>query len=151
MNHRLIEFSIWIEWIALSLEAGLDLMGAIKEIIKIEQRSWVGRQFELLLSQTKYGKTRHEAFDTFKKQWKHPIIDQFCLAMEHAWKHGISLSDLLREQATHIQTEVSHRIEKEIHKKQLKLLMPLFLLLLPAVMIVLFIPMLLQLTGDPLL
>ena len=149
----LIEFSLWLELLALCMEAGLDFTSSLKELLKTHQHtaplSRVGRLFALFMSQMKLGHTRQQAVAIFQKQWQHPVVDHFCQTLLFGWRQGISISPLLREQAHQIRSEALFQMEKEVQKKQLKLLGPLFLLVLPAVMILLFIPLMVQFIEQP--
>ncbi|MBI3019364.1 MAG: type II secretion system F family protein [Deltaproteobacteria bacterium] len=140
-----IEFSLWLELLALCLEAGLDFTSSLSELTKSAPNSLVSQRFKKLLSHVQLGKTKQEALQEFQKEWQHPTIDTFCQTILYGWQHGISMSALLKEEASHIRMEALFQMEKEIHKKQLKLLLPLFLLILPAVMMVMLTPLLLQL------
>ena len=140
-----IEFSLWLELLALCLEAGLDFTSSLSQLTKSNPNSLVSQRFKKLLSHVQMGKTKQEALKEFQKEWKHPTIDTFCQTILYGWQHGISMSALLKEEASHIRMEALFQMEKEIHKKQLKLLLPLFLLILPAVMLVMLTPLLLQL------
>lgn len=144
----LIEFSLCLDLLAVSIESGLDFSGALKELLPILPQSEISQKLSLFLSQIKLGHRKEKALLIFEKSWKHPSIENFCQTLIHGWKQGISISDLLKEQAEYIRTETFFQMEKEIHKKQLKLLMPLFLLVVPAVMIVLLMPLMIQLIGD---
>ena len=150
MKHRKdqkiwLEFSLWLELLSLCLEAGLDFTSSLSELTKSMQDSRVSQRFKKFLSHIQLGKTKKEALQAFQKEWPHPIIETFCQTLLHGWHYGISMSTLLREEASHIRMEALFQMEKEVHKKQLKLLLPLFLLILPAVMIVMLTPLLLQL------
>lgn len=140
-----IEFSLWLELLALCLEAGLDFTSSLSELTKTSQDSLISHRFKKLLSLLQMGKARQEALKEFQKEWAHPTIDIFCQTVFYGWQHGISMSTLLKEEASHIRMEATFQMEKEVHQKQLKLLLPLFLFILPAVMIVMLTPLLLQL------
>lgn len=140
-----IEFSLWLELLSLCLEAGLDFTSSLSELTKSAPHSLIAQRFKKLLSHIQLGKTKSQALGEFQKEWHHPMIDTFCQTMLYGWQHGISMSTLLKEEASHIRMEALFQMEKEIHKKQLKLLLPLFLLILPAVMLVMLTPLLLQL------
>ncbi len=139
------EFSLWLELLALCLEAGLDFTSSLSELTKSTRDSLVSQRFKKLLSHIQLGRTKQEALKKFQKEWNHPLMDTFCQTLLYGWRHGISMSALLKDEASHIRVEALFHMEKEIHKKQLKLLLPLFLLILPAVMIVMLTPLLLQL------
>jgi len=137
--NELITFSIWLDLLALSMEAGMDFKSALQHL----------KIFSNLLSQLKMGKSKEHALSDFKREWHHPAIDHFCDVLLIAWTHGNPLSPILKEHARHIRTEALFQIEKDIHKKQFTLLLPLFLLILPAVLLILFTPLLLQILGQP--
>jgi len=139
----LIAFSVWLDLIALSMEAGMDFKSALQHF----------PIFSNLLSQLKMGISKEQALSDFKRTWNHPqrhhMIDHFCDVLLIAWTHGNPLSPILKEHALNIRTEALFQIEKEIHKKQFKLLLPLFLLILPAVLLILFTPLILQILEQP--
>lgn len=141
----LTEFSLYVELLALSLEGGLDFLVSLKKLIHINPHSQVSQKLRCLLTQLALGHSKEEAFLVFQKTWDHPMIQNFCQTVLYGWKQGISISHLLKEQADTIRTETILQMERDIQKKQLKLLLPLFLLVLPAVIIVLIMPLMIQL------
>lgn len=146
-DHPLIEFSLWLDLISLSMRAGLDFKSALIVITENESSSKVRKGFQYLLSELRIGKSREEAIRGLSLLWNHPLIEQFCQTLLYGLKQGISISDLLKDQAGNIRHQFFLEFEKTAQKKPFKLLVPLFLLILPATMIVLMLPIFLQLLG----
>ncbi|HBQ20366.1 MAG: hypothetical protein A2Z91_05370 [Deltaproteobacteria bacterium GWA2_38_16] len=144
----LIEFSLWLELLALSLEAGLDFTSSLKELTKLTSTSLLHPTFMLMLSHLELGKPKQEVLKTIQKQFPHPLIETFCQTLLFGWQQGIGISPLLKEQASHIRTVTYFQLEKNIQKNQLKLLLPLFLLILPAVILVILTPLMIELIGN---
>jgi tight adherence protein C len=147
-DHPLIEFSLWLDLISLSMRAGLDFKSALILITENESSSKVGKGFQRLLSELRIGKSREEAIGKLLETWNHPLIGQFCQTLLYGLKQGISIADLLKGQAENIRDQFFLEFEKTAQRKPFKLLIPLFLLILPATMIVLMLPIFLQLFQD---
>lgn len=147
-NHSLVEFSLWLELISLSMRAGLDFRSAVALITEHESDSKISKEFQFLLSDFRVGKSKEEAIQTFSKRWNHPLIGQFCHTLLYGLKQGISISDLMSDQAENIRHQLFFELERTLQRKPFKLLLPLFLLILPATMIVLMLPIFLHLFRE---
>jgi len=147
-DHPLIAFSLWLELIALSMRAGLDFRNAVTLITEHESASNISKEFQFLLSDLRVGKSKEEAIQAFSKRWNHPLIGQFCQSFLYGLKQGISISDLLTDQAETIRHQLFFELERTLQRKPFKLLLPLFLLILPATMLVLMLPIFLHLFRE---
>lgn len=149
-DHPLIEFSLCLDLVSLSMRAGLDFKSALILVTENESSSppsKVRKEFQYLLSELRIGKSKEKAVREFSMRWNHPLIEQFCQTLLYGLKQGISIADLLRDQAENIRHQFFLEFEKTISRKPFELLIPLFLLILPATMIVLMLPIFLQLLG----
>lgn len=147
-DHPLIEFSLCLDLVSLSMRAGLDFKSALILITENESSSKVRKEFQYLLSELRIGKSKEKAVREFSMRWNHPLIEQFCQTLLYGLKQGISIADLLRDQAENIRHQFFLEFEKTVSRKPFELLIPLFLLILPATMIVLILPIFLQLFQD---
>lgn len=152
MNSIWFEFSLKLDLLALCAQAGLDFTSSLIEITKLESDSFVIQRFKVLLSHIKLGKTKTQALLEFQKSWPNPQdpkVELFCQTLLYGWQQGISISELLKESASHIRTEAYLEMEKEVQKKSLKLLLPLFLFILPSVILIIMTPLFVQLFREP--
>lgn len=150
-DHPLLEFSLWLDLISLSMRAGLDFKSAIHLMTENESESAskTANEFQLLLSDLRVGKSKSEALQAFAARWHHhPLIDPCCQTLLYGLKQGVSISDLLEEQAETMRHQLFFELERKMQKKPFKLLLPLFLLILPATLTVLMLPIFLQLFRD---
>lgn len=149
MKNIWFEFCLQLELLALCMEAGLDFTSSLIEITQIDSTSFVSQKLKILSSAIHLGKTKQQALGEFQKSWSHPMIENFCQTLLYGWQNGISLSGLLKQMASSIRTTAYFKLEKEIQKKNLKLLLPLFMCILPSVFLILMIPLFVQLFSIP--
>lgn len=142
----LLELSLYIDLLSVHIESGRDFTSALGEVSNLNTDSVTCQRFQRLLAHIRIGKPKGDAMRLFQSEWRHPAVDTLCETLLHAWKHGISIRDILKEQADSLRQELTFQMEREIHILQLKLLLPLFILVVPAVLIVLATPLLLALT-----
>lgn len=147
-DHPLLEFSLWLDLIAFSMRVGLDFKSAVALISENESESKTADEFQLLLSDLRVGKSKSEALQGFAARWNHPLIEQCCQTLLYGLKQGVSISDILQEQAETIRHQFFFEAERTMQKKPFKLLLPLFLLILPATLMVLMLPIFLQLFKE---
>ncbi|OGQ18047.1 MAG: hypothetical protein A3B70_05575 [Deltaproteobacteria bacterium RIFCSPHIGHO2_02_FULL_40_11] len=142
------EFSFWLMLIAVSVRSGLSLTDTLKALQRKWPKSDISHAWGIFLSELRLGKSKEEALKCFQNALPPmPIIETFCQTLILSFKQGISIADLLTQQSQSIFLFYTHQKERLIYKKQLQMLLPLFLLILPATMIFIATPILIQLQG----
>lgn len=88
--------------------------------------------------------SRDAAFEQASEELDSPLFDRFSITMRRALRLGTPLSGALAQQMDDIAAYRKERIEEEIAKKPIQLLIPLGLFILPAMLILLLGPVLME-------
>jgi tight adherence protein C len=127
--------------LALSVEAGLDFMAAIQRVIEKAPGSPLVEEFETLIRETKIGSSRAEGLRQLG--WRVNIIEinSFCATLIAADSVGASIAPILKQLSTELRVKRSSRAEQLGATAATKILFPMILFIMPAVMIAIFAPM----------
>ncbi len=139
-----------VDLLALSTEAGLDFMGAIGKVVEKAKPSPLVEEFEQVLKEIQVGSSRAEALQEMSNRLNMSEISSFVAILISADQMGASIGKVLRQQSEQIRTERFLAGEKEGAKASQKIMLPMFLFILPAIMLTIFGPFLLQMmqSGD---
>lgn len=134
----------FLDILTLAVEAGLDFGAALKKVISVNKNSPLIEEFKYTMNEFKLGKTRHEGLKNLAKRVNIPDLTAFISSLLQADKLGASLGDTLRIQANQMRVKRMQRAEKAGGEASVKMLIPLMLFILPAVFIMLFGPIIIQ-------
>lgn len=132
-----------VDLLALSTEAGLDFVGAIGKVVEKAQPSPLVEEFSQLLKEIKVGASRQEALREMAARISMPSVNSFVAILISADQMGASIGKILRQQSEQVRNERMLRAEKAGVAAAQKVLLPLVLFILPAVMLMIFGPFLL--------
>jgi tight adherence protein C len=132
-----------VDLLALSTEAGLDFVGAIGKVVDKAKPSPLVEEFGQLLKEIKVGASRQEALREMAARISMPEVNSFVAILISADQMGASIGKILRQQSEQIRSERMVRAEKAGAAAAQKVLLPLVLFILPAVMLMIFGPFLL--------
>ena len=138
-----------VDMLALSVEAGLDFMAAIQRVIEKAPPSALNEEFETLVRETKIGSSRAEGLRQLG--WRVNIIEinSFCATLIAADSVGASIGPLLKQLSTELRMKRSSRAEQAGSTAATKILIPMILFILPAVLVAIFAPIgLKMMSGD---
>lgn len=133
-----------VDLLALSTEAGLDFLGAIGKVVEKARPSPLVEEMEQVLKEIKVGSSRAEALREMAKRIDLQEISSFVSILISADQMGASIGKVLRQQSDQIRTQRFLEGEKEGAKASQKIMMPMFLFILPAIMATIFGPFALQ-------
>lgn len=133
-----------VDLLALSTEAGLDFLGAIGKVVEKARPSPLVQEFEQVLKEIKIGSSRAEALREMALRLNMQEISSFVSILISADQMGASIGKVLRQQSEQIRTQRFLEGEKEGAKASQKIMLPMFLFILPAIMITIFTPFGLQ-------
>ncbi len=139
-----------VDMLALSVEAGLDFMAAIQRVIEKAPRSPLVEEFETLIRETKIGSSRAEGLR--QMSWRVNIIEinSFCATLIAADSVGASIAPILKQLSNELRVKRSARAEQLGATAATKILFPMILFIMPAVIVAIFAPMALKgLSGSP--
>ncbi len=129
-----------VDLLALSTEAGLDFVGAIGKVVEKAKPSPLVEEFGQLLKEIKVGASRQEALREMAARISMSEVNSFVAILISADQMGASIGKILRQQSDQIRTERMVRAEKAGAAAAQKVILPLVLFILPAVMLMIFGP-----------
>jgi tight adherence protein C len=131
-----------IDLLTLSVEAGLDFMTALKNIVERRSPDAIAEEFSRMLFEIQLGKTRRAALQSLADRIRQPDITSFANALIQADEMGVSIGSILRIQAGEIRAKRFMRAEKMANEAPVKMLFPLVVFIFPVVFLVMLGPIL---------
>lgn len=129
-----------VDLLALSTEAGLDFVGAIGKVVEKANPSPLVEEFGQLLKEIQVGASRQEALREMASRIDMPEVNSFVAILISADQMGASIGKILRQQSETIRSERMLKAEKAGAAAAQKVILPLVLFILPAVMLMIFGP-----------
>lgn len=136
-----------VDMLALSVEAGLDFIAGISRVIEKAPPSALVEEFEILLKEIKIGSNRAEALRSLAWRIDTISISSFCATLIAADSVGASIGPILKVLSKEMRQKRSSDAEKKGATAATKILIPMMLLILPAIFIVIIAPIGLQFMG----
>ncbi len=138
------DLPFFLDLLALSTEAGLDFISAIKRIADKAEDSVLGDEFSLVLRDIKLGSSRSDAMKAMSHRLDISEITSFVSVLLDADSTGASIAQVLKDQSEQMRLERFVRAEKAGAQASQAILIPLMMFILPAVFIMVFGPVVLQ-------
>jgi tight adherence protein C len=129
-----------VDLLALSTEAGLDFLGAIGKVVEKARPSPLVEEFAQLLKEIKVGASRQDALREMAARIDMTAINSFVAILISADQMGASIGKILRQQSEQIRSERMLRAEKAGAAAAQKVLLPVALFILPAVILMIMGP-----------
>lgn len=139
-----VDLPFFIDLMALSTEAGLDFMGALQRIADKAGDSVLAEELHLVLKDIKLGSSRKDALERLADRLDIPEITSFVAVVKDADETGASISQVLKDQSVQMRLERFVRAEKAGARASQAMLIPMMFLILPAVFITVFTPVVLS-------
>lgn len=136
-----------LDLLTLSTEAGLDFMGAISKVVDRAPMSPLIEELSVTLKDIQLGKTRSEALRSMADRIDMSEMSSFVAVLVSADAMGASIGSVLRAQSDSLRSERLVRAEKMGAQASQKILVPLIFFILPAVMLMIFGPIILSMMG----
>lgn len=136
-----------LDLLTLSTEAGLDFMGAIAKVVDRAPPSALIEELSVTLKDIQLGKTRSEALRSMSDRIDMSEMSSFVAVLVSADSMGASIGAVLRAQSDSLRSERLVRAEKMGAQASQKILVPLIFFILPAVMLMIFGPIILSMLG----
>ena len=136
-----------IDLLTISVEAGLSFDSALIQVVRNvpgELSVEIGR----MLREIQLGESRVDAFRSLSERTHVEELDSFVLAMIQADVFGVSVSKVLRAQASELRAKRRQRAETKAMQVPVKLLFPMIFCIMPALFVVLLGPAAIRLLGD---
>jgi tight adherence protein C len=132
-----------VDLLTLSTEAGLDFIGSIGKVVEKAQSSPLIDELSQLLKEIKVGSSRQEALREMALRIDMSEVNSFVAILISADQMGASIGKILRQQSEQIRAERMLRAERAGAAAAQKVLLPLVLFILPAVLLMVMGPFLL--------
>lgn len=140
----IIDLPFFIDLLALSTEAGMEFMNGIQRIVEKAGNTVLGQEFQIVLRDVKLGSSRTEALKNLAKRLDMPEITSFVSVVTDAMGTGAAIAHVLKEHSNQMRLERFVRAEKAGARASQLLLLPMILFILPAVLIMVLAPFILQ-------
>ena len=142
------DLPVFVDILALSTEAGLDFMGAIQKIIeKAPKQSVLAAEFSIVLKDIKLGETRVKALSNMDARIELPEIKSVVSVIKDSTETGASIAKALKAKSEQMRFERFAKAEEAGAKASQKILIPMLIFIMPAVLIVMVAPAFLQVMG----
>lgn len=128
-----------LDLIVVCVEAGNGLESAMANVAR-KMTGPLAEELERTLQEISLGKSRRDALRDLTKRTQVPDLHAFIAALLQADQLGVSIAQVLRVQADAMRVRRRQRAEEQAAKAPVKMLIPLVLLLFPAIMIVILGP-----------
>jgi tight adherence protein C len=136
-----------LDLLTICVEAGLGFDAAMAKV----SEKWVTElslAFARVIQEIQLGKLRREAMRDMAERVGIPEMTSFVAAIIQSEQLGVSMARVLHIQADQMRMKRRQHAEEEAHKAPLKMLIPMALLIFPALMVVLMTPAALRLMGS---
>jgi tight adherence protein C len=136
-----------VDLLTLSIEAGLDFMGAIGRVVEKAPTSPLLEELSILLKDIQLGKTRAQAMRAMSDRIDMQEMNSFVAVLISSDQMGASIGNVLRAQSDSMRNERLSKAEKLGAQASQKILIPLIFFIMPAVFLIIFGPFVLQIVG----
>lgn len=140
------ELPFYIDYLALSMLAGLGFNQALEKVVNNVGRGPLADEFELISRSLRLGMTREKALHQFKDRIRTQQVAQFVETVIQAIQQGSGVSETLKSIASALNGKRFQRAEEEAGKISVKMMIPVIVFILPALMLMLLGPIILELT-----
>ncbi|MBN2047676.1 MAG: type II secretion system F family protein [Anaerolineaceae bacterium] len=136
-----------LDLLTICVEAGLGFDAAMAKVSEKWQTD-LSLEFARVNREIQLGKTRRDALRDMATRLGVAELTSFVAAVIQSEQLGVSLAKVLRIQADQMRIRRRQYAEQEAHKAPLKMLIPMILLIFPALLLVLLIPAAFQLLNS---
>jgi tight adherence protein C len=133
-----------MDLLCLSVEAGLDFIAGLAKVCEKARASALVDELAFFLQEIQIGASRQQALRNLADRCTMPEMSSFSALLIQADILGASVGPVLRAQADLIRTQRFQRAERQGAYAAQKILFPLILCIMPAVFIVIFGPIVLN-------
>lgn len=125
-----------VDLLALCVDAGADFMGSVQRVTREYHPCAIRDELSVVLQEIRIGKRRREAFRSMAKRVRLPDVNAFTRAIIQADRMGVGMAQALRIMAEDTRLRRYHQAERFAQQAPLKMLLPLVLIMMTALMMV---------------
>ncbi|MEQ1876120.1 MAG: type II secretion system F family protein [Bdellovibrionia bacterium] len=144
----IVDLPFFIDILALSTEAGLDFGAAIQRVVEKARMSVLADELGKVLRDIRLGQSRAEALRAMSDRLDMAEITSFVAMIIDSDATGTSIAQVLKDQSTQMRLNRFTRAEKAGARASQQILLPLILFILPAVLIMVMGPIVIQFLGQ---
>jgi tight adherence protein C len=141
------DLPFFIDLLALTTEAGKDLIGALQRIVEKAPDSVLAQEFEEVLLETRVGVSRADALRNLADRVDLSEIMGLVAVIVDADAAGVSVHKVLKDQAEQMRLERFVRAEKAGARASQSMMIPMVLFIVPAVFLTVLGPVILSFMG----
>jgi len=142
---------VYLDFLTMSVEAGLNLSGALAQAMEKGPRGALSTEFSIVLRDLRAGLTRSDALRRMSDRLDIQEVTGFVSAIIQAEKLGSSMAQVLRVQAEQRRNERFQRAEKLAMEAPVKLVFPLVIFIFPVTFVVLGFPIVVKFLSEGIL
>ncbi|MDZ4678772.1 MAG: type II secretion system F family protein [Oligoflexia bacterium] len=143
-----VDLPFVVDLLALSTEAGLDFIGSISKVVEKMTGGALAEELNQILRDLKLGSSRSEALNAMAWRLNMSEVSSFIAVLVTADAMGASIGGVLRQQSEQMRQERFTRAEKAGAQASQKIFIPLVIFILPAVLLMVFGPVIIQFMGN---
>ncbi|EKD26447.1 MAG: flp pilus assembly protein TadC [uncultured bacterium] len=133
-----------LDLITISIEAGMDLLGAIQRVVDNSEMNEFNYELYLFIHETKLGIRKIDSLKRMSDRIDIPVVAAIISSLIQAEELGMRVGQILRIQSQSLRTKQILASEKMAMEAPVKMMIPLALFIFPAVFIVLLGPLIIQ-------
>ncbi len=133
-----------LDLLTLSVEAGKDFLTSLRDILARRKRDPLGEELERTFHEIQLGKKRVQALKDLVKRVQQPDLSAVMNAIIQSDELGVSIANLLKIQGDQLRMKRFQRAEKLANEAPVKMIFPIALFIVPAVMIIMGAPLVMQ-------
>ncbi len=138
------DLPVFIDYLGLAMGAGMDYNGALRVVLTDAPASPVREELSLVARDMQLGLSREQALLSLDQRLKLPALSMLSQNLVQAMRMGTNLTDSLAALSEMFQKRRFQVAEEKAGKISVKMMIPMMVFLLPATMLVLFGPMVLE-------
>jgi tight adherence protein C len=142
---------VFLDFLTMSVEAGLNITGAMQHAVAKGPEGPLRREFEHVLRDLKSGLNRADALRRMDDRLRMKEVTNFVGAVIQSERMGSGLASTLRFQSEQRRSERFQRAEKQAMEAPVKLIFPLVVFIFPVTFIVLGFPIVMKFIQEGLL
>ncbi len=128
-----------IDLLVVTLEAGVAFTQALR-MASERLTGPLGQEVRLTIQEQSLGLSTLEALENWLRRCDTPAVRSFVRAMVQGDRLGVSIGQILRNQAVEMRARQKHVIEERAQKAPVKILFPLVFLIFPAMFVIVLGP-----------
>jgi|GEM_PF-4606638 len=141
-------FPYFLDLLSLCLQAGIESARAIQELCSASPAHPLYQELSWALNKMRLGQSLEAAILSMGKRIQSPNLIQFAHALAQSNALGCALGDTVKELAMTTREHQYERAQQDIQKMPIRILLPLVLCIFPVVFIIVFMPLIIQLSRQ---